>query len=106
MGKGENLPFSCNVLWPVGGCSGGKSQPAATLRGKETPPGALVPVKNILKDRVQDKALGRGVGGCFFMLLCLNSVQISLNIQYGFEQHGLTDHVQTADIYKVSSVKS
>lgn len=40
------------------------------------------------------------------MLLCLYSVQISLNIQYGFEQHGLTDHVQTADIYKVSSVKS
>lgn len=40
------------------------------------------------------------------MLSCLHSVQISLNIQYGFEQHGLTDHVQTVDIYKVSSVKS
>jgi len=39
----------------------------ATLRGKETPPGALVPVKNILKkDRVQDKALGRGGVSLYF----------------------------------------
>lgn len=78
MGKGENLPFSCNVLWPAGGCSEGKSQPAATLRGKETPPGALVPVKNILKkDRVQDKALGRGGGGvslCFYVYILCKSL--------------------------------
>lgn len=84
--------------------SGGKSQPAAALRGKETPPGASVPVENILKkDQVQDKALGRGVFlYAFVFTFCANL----LNIQYVFEQHGLTDHVQTADIYKVSSVKS
>lgn len=35
------------------------------------------------------------------MLLHLCCVHISLYIQYGYEQHGLTDHVQTADIYKV-----
>lgn len=40
------------------------------------------------------------------MLLHLCSLQTSLNIQYGYEQHGLTDHVETADIYKVSFVKS
>lgn len=40
------------------------------------------------------------------MHLHLCSLQTSLNIQYGYEQHGLTDHVQTADIYKVSFVKS
>lgn len=40
------------------------------------------------------------------MHLHLCSLQTSLNIQYGYEQHGSTDHVHTTDIYKVSFVKS
>lgn len=40
------------------------------------------------------------------MHLHLCSLQTSLNIQYGYKQHGLTDHVHTTDIYKVSFVKS
>lgn len=42
-----------------------KSLPAATLRGKQTPCGALVPVKNILKrGRVQDRKVGISLCGC------------------------------------------
>jgi hypothetical protein len=34
-------------------------------------------------------------------MFCLSYVQIFLRIQYGYEQHRLTDQVHTADIYKV-----
>lgn len=82
---------------------GSKSLPAATFAGKMLG-GALVPVKNILKwGRGQDKALGRGGGVSLCFCVCV--LCKCLNIQYGYEQHGLIDHVQTADIYKVFFVK-
>lgn len=48
------------------------------------------------RGRGQDKALK----GVFPYAFAPMFSAISLNIQYGYEQHGLTDHVQTADIYK------
>lgn len=58
---------------------GGRSLPAAALRGKERLCGALVPVKNVLKrDRGQDDEAVASERKVFPMLLLLHSVQISL----------------------------
>lgn len=62
---GRERTYYILVMWTLALClTGGaleesKSLPAATLRGKQTPCGALVPVKNIPKrGRVQDRKVG------------------------------------------------
>lgn len=58
------------ALWLAGGAvEESKSLLAATLRGKQTPCGALVPVKNILKrGRGQDRKAGISLCFCIYIL--------------------------------------